>query len=318
MKTVFRAHDVPQSSRVEYWQHVVQKVGLPLRGRHATTDFRAQMVTGDVGAIRVLEGTTPAGECYRTRGLIAESNQSLCEIDVVVSGQVIVEQENRQAHLRAGDLAFVDPAQPVRYRSSQTTHVTMLFPRSMLPMRPEDLRQLTGVRVPGDHGAGALASTLARQLPRHVDDRVQQQGARLGVAVIDLLAVALSTRLGASPPADAGREALFRQIYAFIDENIADTGLDPAAIAAAHHISLRYLHALFQTQESTVAEWIRTRRLALCRNDLLDPGQANRPVGAIAAGRGLPNQAHFSRIFKAAYGMPPAEFRHSAGVFGDR
>jgi AraC-like DNA-binding protein len=33
------------------------------------------------------------------------------------------------------------------------------------------------------------------------------------------------------------------------------------------------LHRLFETQETTAAEWIRHRRLDRCRRDLLDPAQ---------------------------------------------
>jgi AraC-like DNA-binding protein len=33
------------------------------------------------------------------------------------------------------------------------------------------------------------------------------------------------------------------------------------------------------------------------------------PVGAIGARWGFVDPAHFSRVFKAAYGMPPGEFR---------
>ncbi len=37
--------------------------------------------------------------------------------------------------------------------------------------------------------------------------------------------------------------------------------LSPAAVAAAHHISLRSLHQLFHDEGLTVAGWIRQRRL---------------------------------------------------------
>jgi AraC-like DNA-binding protein len=48
---------------------------------------------------------------------------------------------------------------------------------------------------------------------------------------------------------------------AFIQEHLGDPELRPAEIAAAYHISLRLLHKLFQEQGTTVAGWIRTRRL---------------------------------------------------------
>jgi AraC-like DNA-binding protein len=62
-----------------------------------------------------------------------------------------------------------------------------------------------------------------------------------------------------------------------------------------------------------VAGWVRQRRLERCRRDLLDPASAARPVSAVAARWGLVNAAHFSRAFRAAYGLSPVEYRAMAG-----
>ena len=63
-----------------------------------------------------------------------------------------------------------------------------------------------------------------------------------------------------------------------------------------------------------MAEVIRRRRLERCRRDLLDPTMAHRPASAIAAGWGLGNPAHFNRLFRNAYDLPPAEFRQRHAV----
>jgi AraC-like DNA-binding protein len=47
--------------------------------------------------------------------------------------------------------------------------------------------------------------------------------------------------------------------------------------------------------------------------DLLDPALAARPVSAIAARWGLVDPAHFSRLFRAAYGVSPVEYRRTMG-----
>ena len=58
-----------------------------------------------------------------------------------------------------------------------------------------------------------------------------------------------------------------------------------------------------------MADWIRHHRLERCRRDLLDPTLAHLPVSGVGARWGLVNPATFSRIFRAAYGMPPAKYR---------
>jgi AraC-like DNA-binding protein len=311
VSVVFRTEDTPAESRIDAWEQRIADALLPLRGRHDVTDFRAALTAGRIGAVRVTEATTPPGECFRTPRMIDGSSESLYEVDVIVRGEVVLTHSGRQARLSAGDLALVDPSRPVTYTSSATTHVSVVFPRALVPLRPEDLTRVAGVRVPGDKGTGALVSSLARQLPQHLNDCGAAEAARLGGAVVDLLSLALSAHLDnqRSLPPEAFHRALLRQVYVFIDEHLGLATLSPSDVAAAHHISLRQLHKLFQAERLTVAGWIRQRRLERCRRDLLDPGQRMRPVSAIAAQWGLPNAAHFSRTFKRAYGVPPAQYR---------
>jgi AraC-like DNA-binding protein len=81
------------------------------------------------------------------------------------------------------------------------------------------------------------------------------------------------------------------------------------AVAAAHHVSVRYLQKLFEDEGATVTGWIRARRLEHCRRDHAAAEFAEVPACSIAARWGLVDAAHFSRLFKAAYGLPPGEYR---------
>ena len=108
---------------------------------------------------------------------------------------------------------------------------------------------------------------------------------------------------------DARRRALLLECRSYIETHLADFELGPTQVAGAHHISLRYLHRLFEATESGVAEYFRRRRLDRCRRDLLDPALAGRPVAAVGARWAFLDPAHFSRVFKAEYGLPPAAYR---------
>ncbi|WP_328302527.1 helix-turn-helix domain-containing protein [Streptomyces sp. NBC_00435] len=85
--------------------------------------------------------------------------------------------------------------------------------------------------------------------------------------------------------------------------------LTPPVVAARHNISLRTLHQLFHGQGESVRARIRRRRLEQCRADLARPGPGAHRVHAIAARWGFSGPVVFSRSFREAYGVSPAEFR---------
>ncbi|MEU6719577.1 helix-turn-helix domain-containing protein [Nonomuraea sp. NPDC046802] len=91
-----------------------------------------------------------------------------------------------------------------------------------------------------------------------------------------------------------------------------DGELNPRSIAAAHHISVSYLHRLFQEQGFTVAAWMRDQRLGRTGRDLADPALADVPIHEIAGRWGFGRAADFSRAFRAFYGISPREFRLEA------
>lgn len=104
------------------------------------------------------------------------------------------------------------------------------------------------------------------------------------------------------------------QIRAFIGRHLADPDLTPEVIARAHRISVRYLHKIFEAEDTTVSRWIQSRRLEACRRDLLRREAANRTIVAVAHRWGFTSAAHFSRVFRAAYGMSPSKWRATRTV----
>jgi AraC-like DNA-binding protein len=313
VSVVFRAADEPAATRLDYWQHVVGEALCPLEVQLPDgLDSRDRLCVGDVGAIRVLQVSMFRSHVVdRGQAQIRRQDPERYTIHTQAHGRGVVEQDGRRALLAPGDLALVDSSRPSRWAYSSAQDVALVFPRALLPLRPDVLSRLTAVRIPGDRGIGALVSSLARQLPGHFDDGGAAAQARLGTAVLDLVTAAFATRLDRTRdvPPDGRQRALLQQVVAFIEARLGDPGLSPAGIAAAHHISVRYLYKLFEAEQATVADWIRRRRLERCRSDLLDHTQRHTPVVTIAARWGFRSAAQFSRAFRARYGLPPVEYR---------
>jgi AraC-like DNA-binding protein len=245
----------------------------------------------------------------------------ICKVDVVAQGEVVIEQRGRQARLHAGDYAFVDFSHPAHWTNAWSTQVVSIaFPRKLLPLRTKDLARLTALGLKADDPTGALFSSAARQIAGYVDRFDQASRVRVGTATLDLLTVALAGRLdpGGELPRDIPQRALMVRVRAYIEDQLDNPDLTPATLAQAHHVSVRHLYKLFEAEQTSVAALIKERRLERCRRDLLDLSLAHLPVSGIAARWGMINASHFSRAFRAAYGLSPLEYRRlGAGVRPD-
>jgi AraC-like DNA-binding protein len=171
------------------------------------------------------------------------------------------------------------------------------FPREMLALPADLVAKLTAVPVRTAAGTGALAAPLLRRVALDMDSYQSASAARLSTVVMDLVTTAVAEHAGqaGSLSAESREHALLLlRIRAFIEQHLGDADVAPGAVAAAHYISVRYLYRLFEAQGTTVSAWIRHRRLERCHADL---ALGSTPVSAVAVRWGLPDPAHFNRLF---------------------
>ncbi|MBT2395039.1 AraC family transcriptional regulator [Streptomyces sp. ISL-100] len=217
-----------------------------------------------------------------------------------VRGSVTSLREGTKSPLEPNDLVFCDPARRHLLRFGDDCQMIFFrIPRCYLGVTDSELKQVVGVPVRGGEGLGALVSDFLSALAVKAEFRRSTIGDRLARTAVHLLSVLVMELLEtdtADEPADAsrvGNETLSR-IRAFIEEHLMDPDLSPESIARAHHISVRYLHKLFQSDGITVSQWVRRRRLESCR---IEPGRSNRSftVAAVAHRWGFSSPSHFSR-----------------------
>ncbi|MGP3916911.1 AraC-like ligand-binding domain-containing protein [Nonomuraea sp. 10N515B] len=309
---VWRASDQPQAARLEYFRHALADSIVPVDLLpEDKTRFWWEIRTAELGALRVVDFTAPTGQVVRGTKLIRQSDPELCVIRLQLSGHPVVEQNDRQVLARPGELVLVDLSQPVRVAGAAHHQVSVAVPRALLPPARRDIRDLAAVSLAGRHGA--LVAGLVRQIAADLDGYAGVGASRIGDAILDLTAAALADRAGREALTSEQRErVLMLRVESFVEQRLGDPDLTPAAVAAAHHMSLRTLYKLFESHERSVAGLIRARRVERCRRDLTDPAQAGIPVSAIGARWGFHDPTRFSRVFRAAYGMPPGEYRAQA------
>jgi AraC-like DNA-binding protein len=191
---------------------------------------------------------------------------------------------------------------------------TVLFPRNLLRLPVSQLSQLIARPISGHAGLGPMVSSFVVQVGNQSAHELGSATTYLADAVLDMLAASFAEQLNDATgwSLHADRKSFLLRIRAFIECHLDDRGLDVSIIAAAHHVSVRYLQKLFEQEGQTVAGWIRDRRMERCRRDLTNAALADIPVHSIAANWGLGSASHFSRLFREAFGETPSDYRARA------
>lgn len=271
--------------------------------------FRGSLGAEVAGDIHMLDIAGSAHAVNRTPGLITRAAEPYYKFTVIERGTALIVQDGRETVLGAGDMAIYDTERPYSLLFDSTMRVSVvMFPKDMLAIPAEAVQRLTAVRFSGSVGAGALLRPYLGTLSQQMADLDRRSARRLFCTAIDMVGTVIESQLGADA-APSSHEQLMRKILDFIDEQLCDSELGPNEVAAAHFISVRHLHGLFKEHGSTVSSVIRARRLDRCYDQLTDPAFAETSVAAIAFANGFAEPAHFSRSFRARFGVSPGSLR---------
>lgn len=320
METSVDSCDAAGQERFNHWRELIRQGFAPM---NITTDrpdrFHAGQRIVPLGRLQVWEAVCSRSESSRNTTLIRQSDPETLCMHITLNGTLFAETAGRNVACTAGDLLIHDTSHPMRtaFREPRSglsyRGVAVMIPRAELPLTGR-IDRVVGLRVPQDDGVGALMSKFVTDLIHRADDLRPTDTSGLG-AVVRELASTLVVRTADAEGLKAklpSRSILELRVKEFIIRHLGDQDLSPATIAAAHHISLSYLHEIFQKQDKTVTRWIRHQRLENAYRDLVDPSRAALTIGEIAARWGFRYQADFARAFRATYGLAPRDHRQGA------
>jgi AraC-like DNA-binding protein len=251
----------------------------------------------------------------RTPAAVRQMPMDLYKICVQQTGRAIVRQGDHEVVLEPGQMAIYDTGRPYELRLEQAwTCAVMAFPRDALGLPGHVLTTSMEHAYALDDGPGAVLAGFVTSAVTQAGSIRSTAAGRLGEAGLHLLAGTLSE--AAAGEGDSAADAQRLQILSYVRAHLMDPDLSHSKVAAAHHMAPRTLHRLFEHEPCTVTDYIRSLRLEAVYRDLRDPLLANRSIAAVAARWCFPDQAHFTRAFRARFGTTPAASRRHLGASG--
>lgn len=313
MEGSLTTENVALKDRASFWREAVCETFVELECNSiSSADFHGSMSNSFIGDIQFTDVRSSSHSVSRTRSTIAKSGMDYFLLSLQTKGVGILQQDGRTAILKPGDFALYDTTRPYDLRFNQPSgQLVLRLSRSLVSGRLADPERCTALRIGGDSASGRLASTFIRQLHESLGELDPNSVTRLHASTVDLMATALAEQTGAAVHGTEWQVLLRRRILSYLDCHLADPGLNCEVVAAAHGISERYMRKVFQGSAMGVSEWIWARRLEQARRDLSDPCLSHLGISAIGFDVGFKDTAHFSRAFKAKFGVTPSLHRET-------
>jgi AraC-like DNA-binding protein len=266
----------------------------------------AELCCFQVDDLRVYRIDVPAHRVSRSARHGQDDLDDCHKLLLQLRGQGRIRQADRQFDLRPDDWSLYDPRRPYAIENRERTSLLAIqIPRERL--RGLALPELHTCESPTHGGVGLAAvlgsflKSMSEQLPTLPDDA----GGALAETVLGLLSATLARRQAEAAEHATLPAVLNARVRQYVQTHWADPDLDIARIAAAMRCSKRHLHRAFDDESATLDRYIWKTRLNRARQLLQDRQAGQQPIGSLAQACGFRSAAHFSRMFKAEFGLSP-------------
>lgn len=228
------------------------------------------------------------------------------------TGRFEIEQDGRVCPVSAGRLAVCDPARVQRIRFAPSERIGIFIaPNALLASRHPDGSRMPATVLEDSSSIRAALAALTTLIASSDQDAAQ-------ISVIlraaEWMLMASLHRASETDAGDRVGDARMRRIKRYIVDNIGNSALNAAAVAAAMGMSRRSLYSHFNDRGLTPTQWIKEERLVLVMQAISDPGKRHRRLTDLALDFGYADYATFSRLFKLRFGRPPSAVRPASSA----
>ena len=221
---------------------------------------------------------------------------------------------DRQRLVRTGDVMVVDVTRPFDFAwSGQGSSTSLQVPIAELGL-PLEAVQRAAPRLESSPLYEIVSHYLV-DLTRDAEHLSAAPSApALGEASVQLMRALLSGALEHPPGAhEVLEQTLLAQVRAYVRLHLRDPGLKLCRRRrCARGLAPASYFRICTSADFSLEQYVIGKRLEGAKAELVHPASQSRSIARVAFSWGFKDPTHFSRRFKAAYGMLPRDWRRQA------
>lgn len=288
------SYEMLETWRAQLWSRFVR-----LESESTDGNFYGKVTTPipDSKRISVIHSTRQVTK--RTNQNIKTDPQDLILVMLQKTGSGFIEQEGKQARLKAGDFAILDTTRPYQlFFNNPFEQVVMQVPRQRITECMPNYKSAICRQFDGKSGPGLVISGFIQHLNNNGANLSDMDLSNFESTIVQMLTTAMRLHDDSN---DDERIVRLNRIKTRLLQHIRDPELNIEKLAAQEGMRLRTVQRLFQMDGKTPRAWLIEARLTRIAQDLQAPGEARRSITDIAFSWGFNDLSHFSHAFSARF-----------------
>lgn len=275
----------------------------------AKAEFRPRSI-GPLVATWMKSSGQGCASAHRGRHNILLDKQDHMVLMLVRSGTIWHRQLGRTAETGPGYMLLIDSRQDyhVRYTNSSAC-LTVRVPTALLRDALGMPERYCGIAIDGRRGLNALLSDFLFSTWRRAESFSNREERTISTRVTETMAALCGSVTDQAMACASAGSLHFERARRYIQSRLSDPDLTPADIASSLRISTSHLHAVMRSHDTSAGRQILGQRLDRCRDALTDPRRLGHTITRIALDWGFTDAAHFTKVFKARFGLTPRQHR---------
>lgn len=306
----FSTNDVEAQHRSSRWNAFIAESYFPLELQFQDPiHFNGTLTRKSLGHVSLSRLTSDPVSYERRKSHIRDAQQEEYLVTLPRATPVEFRQMGREVRCDPGGFIIERGDEPYRFHYNRPNDLIVLkVSRSALSERVRQPDRFCARVIDATQGTAGLFASMVNSTQGQIDTLNETSGNTVGRQLLELLGLAVNEASDATESSYSSvRAAHISRVEKFIRSNLKNPELSPDLIAESCGISKRYLHDLFKDVNGTVSQQIRDQRLIAARDRLQASGDL--PISEIAYRFSFADQAQFSRLFKARFGVTPSEFQ---------
>jgi AraC-like DNA-binding protein len=231
---------------------------------------------------------------------------------LLTAGKYKLEQQGREVVLEKGDMTLYDATEWHRITMPEAaSKIIVTIPRPLLNQRINNLENLTAKKISAKSGIGAVTSSYIQTTVNQLHNIDKTSFLEMTDPVLDILTLSLNQLKPSAIHLSGTKSSTLFHVKKYIQQHCGNSELTPEIISQAVGLSIRYMNNLFNSEQTSLMRYVTEQRLCLVHRHLSSQKFRHRSITELAMQSGFNNMAHFSRVFKAKYGMSPRQYRES-------